>query len=52
LADKLRTKVKDRDKTKEQLIHELVKMRREIADLKAWEAKRRRAEAALANYIQ
>jgi diguanylate cyclase (GGDEF)-like protein len=49
---KLRTKVKDRDKTKEQLVQELVENRREIADLKAWEVKRKRAEAALANYIQ
>jgi diguanylate cyclase (GGDEF)-like protein len=52
LADKLRTKVKDRDKIKEQLIHELVKTRREISDLKAWEVKHKRAEAALTNYIQ
>ena len=44
--------MKDKDKTEEQLINELVEMRREIAELKAGEVERKRAEEALAKYIQ
>jgi len=40
-------KVKDEDKTKEQLIDELVEMRHRIAELEASETKRKRAEETL-----
>ena len=39
--------MKDKDKTKEQLINELVEMRQRIAELEALEIKRKRAEEEL-----
>jgi cell shape-determining protein MreC len=39
--------MKDRDKTREQLIHELVELRQRIAELKELEAKRKQAEEEL-----
>jgi hypothetical protein len=39
--------MKDKDKTEEQLINELVEMRQRIAELEALEIKRKRAEEVL-----
>jgi len=39
--------MKDQDKTKEQLINELVEMRQRVAELEASETERKRAEKAL-----
>ena len=40
-------KMEDQDKTKEQLVNDLLQMRRKIAELKVSEAERKRAEMEL-----
>jgi len=45
-------KVKDEDKTKEQFIHELVALRRRIAELEAQEAENKRAEQETRAYAE
>jgi len=39
--------MKDKDKTKEQLISKLVEMRRRIAELESWAMERKRSEETL-----
>jgi hypothetical protein len=39
--------VKDQDKTREQLINELIELRQRVAELEAADTERRRAEEAL-----